>query len=69
VHVSGKLPETTSQRPALPRNRKFRFSKITIFCVICGNFGCNEAQIEKESWHAQLEARPENCSQRCARFI
>src|SRR5438067_1103376 len=36
-------------------------------CVICGNFGCNEAQIEKESRYAQFEARPESCPQLCAR--
>jgi hypothetical protein len=23
-------------------------------CVICGNFGCKKAQIEKESRHAQF---------------
>jgi hypothetical protein len=38
-------------------------------CVICGNFGCNEAQIEKESRHAQFEARPESYPQRCAHNI
>ncbi len=36
-------------------------------CVNCGNFGCNEAQIGKESRHAQFEARPESCPQLCAR--
>jgi hypothetical protein len=38
-------------------------------CVICGNFGCNEAQIEKESRYAQFEARPESYPQRCAHNI
>jgi hypothetical protein len=31
------------------------------FCVICGNFGFDEAQIEKESRHAQFETRRESC--------
>src|SRR5436305_14133642 len=38
-------------------------------CVICGNFGCNEAQIEKESQYAQFEARAESCPERCASQI
>ena len=42
---------------------------MTAFCVICGNFGCNEAQIERESRHAQFEARRESCPQRCAHNI
>jgi hypothetical protein len=37
--------------------------------VICGNFGCKEAQIEKESRLAQFQARPESCPKRCAREI
>jgi len=45
LHVSGKLSETTGWQPVLLRNCKFRFSKIVAICVICGNFGCNEAKI------------------------
>src|SRR6266581_1032849 len=33
---------------------------------MCGNFGCNEAQIEKPSRYAQFQARPQDCPERCA---
>jgi hypothetical protein len=49
------------QRPVLPKNHKFHFSKSPAFRVICERFG-DEAQIQKkESHHAQFEARPESC--------
>ena len=66
------FPASCRKRQASGRvllgNRKFRFFKSTAFCVICERFG-NEAQIEKESRHAQFEARPESCPQRCAHTI
>jgi|GraSoiStandDraft_41_1057321.scaffolds.fasta_scaffold29871_4 hypothetical protein len=38
-------------------------------CVISGNFGCNEAKIEKQSRYAQIEAWWESCPKRCRREI
>src|SRR5262249_53572207 len=70
-----RLPRLAGEPPSLQKIQDIRAIVGSVLlssaqiCVICGNFGCNEAQIEKEWRYAQSETRPESCPQRCARNI